>query len=401
MIETASPATSIAFNNLQNAFATKSDRDLRKAYWLFKAMGSNLLVRNGPVLLDIALKLHIPVLPVIRATLFKHFCGGENIAECNNTIAALHRAGIGSVLDYSIEGEEKESVFDSTTKELLATIDRAKGDPAVPFCVFKVTGIARFTCLEKISSGNAVAESDNREFEKIRQRVLTICEHAATARVRIFIDAEESWIQPAIDALADEMMKRFNKEGQAVVFNTIQLYRSDRLAFLKESHQKAVQEGYKLGLKLVRGAYMEKERERALKNNYPSPIQPNWNATNIDYDAALKYCVEHISEIEICAGTHNEASCKLLVSLMSDARLAANDYRIWFSQLLGMSDHISYNLAAAGFNVAKYVPYGPVKSVLPYLIRRAMENTSIAGQTGRELKMIHDEKIRRRSQKKG
>jgi len=364
-------------------------------------MGSNLLVSNGPVLLDIALKLHVPVLPVIKATLFKHFCGGENIAECNNTIAALHRDGIGSVLDYSIEGEEKESVFESTTKEIIATIDRATGDTSIPFCVFKVTGIARFDCLEKISSEKTVEESDRTEFEKVRQRVLSICEHAASCKVRIFIDAEESWIQPAIDTLADEMMKRFNGGDRAVVFNTIQLYRSDRLAFLKASHRKAAHEGYKLGLKLVRGAYMEKERERAQKNEYPSPIQPDWKATNNDYDAALKYCVEHISEIEICAGTHNEESCKLLVELMQSARLAANDDRIWFSQLLGMSDHISYNLAAAGYNVAKYVPYGPVKSVLPYLIRRAMENTSIAGQTGRELRMIHDEKIRRKSQKNG
>lgn len=383
------------FNNLEIAFAGKSDYDLTRAYWLFKAMSSNMLVKNGPVLLDVALKLKLPVIPVIRSTIYKHFCGGEDIVDCNKTIDALKKNGIGSVLDYSVEGAESEENYNHTTAEIIATIKRAKGDPSVPFCVFKTTGVARFGLLEKISAGKKLSESDQTEFSRASQRVLDICSSASENDVRIFIDAEESWIQQAIDDLADAMMEKFNNQ-KAIVYNTIQLYRSDRLNFLKLSYKKATERNYKLGLKLVRGAYMEKERARAVEKKYPSPIQPDHAATNRDYDAALTFCVEHIKDIEICAGTHNEQSCHLLARLMQSKNIAANHSAIWFSQLLGMSDHISSNLAAAGYNVAKYVPYGPVISVLPYLIRRAQENTSIAGQTGRELNMILAEKKRRK-----
>ena len=396
MIEAETPTATVSFDNLETAFATKSNSDLEKAYWLFKAMGSNFLVSNGPTILNASLKLHLPVIPIIRATLFRHFCGGESITDCNKTVAALHQSGIGSILDYSVEGEETEAAFDQTTAELLATIDRAKGDPSIPFCVFKTTGIARFGCLEAVSQGGELNASLKQEFSRVKERFHKICERSAMHGVRIFVDAEESWIQQAIDDLTDEMMNAFNRGGKTIVFNTIQLYRHDRLAFLKASHQKAVDNGYTLGLKLVRGAYMEKERERARQMNYPSPIQPDHASSNRDYDAALEYCIQNIDTISFCAGTHNEDSCHLLARLMFESGIRHSDQRVWFSQLLGMSDHISYNLAKAGYNVAKYVPYGPVKSVLPYLIRRAQENTSIAGQTGRELNMIKAEKTRRK-----
>ncbi len=383
------------FDNLEIAFAGKSDSDLTRAYWLFKAMSSNMLVKNGPVLLDFSLKLKLPVIPIIRATIYKHFCGGEDIVDCNKTIEALKQKGIGSVLDYSVEGAESEENYNHTTAEIIATIKRAKGDSSVPFCVFKTTGVARFELLEKISAGIELTVAEKLESAHVTQRVLNICSAAAENNVRIFIDAEESWIQQAIDDLADEMMEKFNK-GKAIVYNTIQLYRSDRLNFLKTSLKKSRERTYNLGIKLVRGAYMEKERARATEKKYISPIQPDHAATNRDYDAALTYCIENFNDVEICAGTHNEESCHLLARLMHAKKISPDNPAIWFSQLLGMSDHISSNLAASGYNVAKYVPYGPVISVLPYLIRRAQENTSIAGQTGRELNMILAEKKRRK-----
>lgn len=396
-MDTSQPSSApVNFDNLEIAFSGKSDSDLTRAYWLFKAINSNFLVKNGPGFLNFAMALRLPVLPIVKATIFKHFCGGEDITDCNKTVQALHSSKIGSVLDYSVEGEENEDNFEHTTTEIINTITRAKGDPATPFCVFKVTGIARFNLLEKASAAPLNDPKDIADYKKVHDRIHRICHHAAANNVRIFIDAEESWIQPAIDAMADEMMALFNKE-KAIVYNTVQLYRTDRLEFLKQSHQKATKSGYKLGLKLVRGAYMEKERDRALEKGYPSPIQPDHQSSNRDYDAALRYCVDHFGEIAICAGTHNEESSHLLVRLMKEKNIPVNHSDIWFSQLLGMSDHISYNLAAAGYNVAKYVPYGPVKSVLPYLIRRAQENTSIAGQTGRELRMITEEKKRRRA----
>lgn len=395
-IETEPGTQAVDFENLEVAFSGKSDSDLTRAYWLFTAMSSNFLVNNGPRFLDFAMALRLPVLSIVKATIYKHFCGGEDIHDCNETVKKLYKNKIGSVLDYSVEGEENEANFDHTTSEIISTIARAKGDPSIPFCVFKMTGVARFNLLEKVSAGGQLTSKDKDEFEKVKYRVNKICSAAFENDVRLFIDAEETWIQPAIDHVADEMMEKYNKQ-KAIVYNTVQLYRTDRLEFLKASHLKAKSKGYFLGMKLVRGAYMEKERERAAEKGYPSPIQPDHASTNRDYNAALTYCIDHFPEIAICAGTHNEESSHLLVRLMILKNIPHNHHDIWFSQLLGMSDHISYNLAAAGYNVAKYVPYGPVKSVLPYLIRRAQENTSIAGQTGRELKMISEEKKRRKN----
>jgi len=384
----------VDFHNLETAFSSKSDSDLTRAYWLFRFININFLVRTGPAVLNAALALKLPVLSIVKATIYRHFCGGEDIEECNNTIKKLYSKGVGSVLDYSVEGAQNELTYEETTAEIISTIHRAKGDPAIPFCVFKMTGVARIGVLEKASAGT-MNSAEVAEFEKIKERVHRICSTAFENNVRIFIDSEETWMQQAIDDMADSMMEKFNKK-EAIVYNTIQLYRTDRLEFLKKSHQAARRSGYILGMKLVRGAYMEKERVRAAEKGYPSPIHKDHASTNKDYDESLLYCVDNINEISICAGTHNEESCQLLVNLMHEKNITPSDQRIWFSQLLGMSDHISFNLAKAGYNVAKYVPYGPVKSVLPYLIRRAIENTSIAGQTGRELRMIIAEKKRRR-----
>jgi proline dehydrogenase len=386
----------VSFNNTQVAFAGKTDQELNRAYVLFKAIGFNFLVKTGPVLVNAALALRLPIKGLIKSTIFAHFCGGETIRECNKRISELYSYKIGTILDYSVEGKETEQDFDNCVEETIATIHRAKGDPAIPFSVFKVTGLAPFSLLEKLDAKAELSNEEQHQYGKVAGRVDKICRAAYEAGVPVFIDAEESWIQDTVDTLAEAMMEKYNRE-KAVVYNTIQLYRSDRLAFLRQSVERARGKGYFPGFKLVRGAYMEKERARAEKSGYPSPIQPDKASTDRDYDEALRFCVSHLDQLALCAGTHNEQSSLLLTELMKQQGIEPGDKRIFFSQLLGMSDHISYNLANAGFNVAKYVPYGPVTAVLPYLIRRANENTSISGQTGRELGLIQKEKKRRRS----
>lgn len=385
----------ISFDNTEIAFSGKSDKDLRRSYWLFRLIGNPSLVRIGSALTTFAIKTHLPIKGIIKATIFRQFVGGETIEECNRTIGELGKYNVGTILDYSVEGKESEADFDACCKETIATIERAKNEPHIPFCVFKVTGLARFALLEKVTAGETLTEAEQQEWAHVEKRVDAISSAAHAAGKPLFIDAEESWIQQAIDDLADAMMKKYNT-GKAIVYNTFQLYRKDRLAYLKQSFEKATKDGYYLGAKLVRGAYMEKERKRAEEKGYPSPIQDTKADSDRDYDLALQFCTEHPDRIAICAGTHNESSSKLLVQLMADKKIAAGNNHFFFSQLLGMSDHISFNLSNAGYNVAKYVPYGPVKEVLPYLIRRAQENTSVKGQTGRELGLIIKEKKRRK-----
>lgn len=382
------------FSNTEIAFQSKNNAELRTSYLLFKAIGINWLVKMGTPLVEIAFALHLPIKPLIKHTVYKQFVGGEDINDCELAIDNLYKFGIGTILDYSVEGKEAEEDFDYTCKETIDTIHKAKNNPKIPFCVFKVTGVARFALLEKLNKNIPLNVDEQIEFEKVIGRIDSICKAAFENNVRLFIDAEETWIQIAIDNLATQMMQKYNKE-KAIVFNTLQLYRHDRLAFLKESHQQAISDNYYLGVKLVRGAYMEKERARAKELNYTDPIQPTKEKSDIDYNLALTYCIEHIDRISICAGTHNENSSLYLAQLMSDNQIANNDNRIYFSQLYGMSDNLSYNLANAGYNVAKYLPYGPVKAVMPYLFRRAAENTSVAGQTGRELNLILKERARR------
>jgi proline dehydrogenase len=342
-----------------------------------------------------AFNIGLPIKGLIKSTVFKQFCGGESMEDCNKTIDQLYGYGVGTILDYSVEGEEKEESFDATVTETLETITKAQNNPKIPFCVFKVTGLARFDLLAKVSAKEILTMNEETEWGHVRNRIYQICKMAHLKNVRLFIDAEESWIQPAIDDLANDMMLEFNKQ-KCIVYNTIQLYRHDRLAFVKDSFDVAIKHNYYLGLKLVRGAYMEKERARASKMGYPSPIQPDKLSTDKDYNNALIFCIDHIDRISVCAGSHNEQSSMLLTELMAQKSLANNDQRIYFSQLFGMSDHISFNLSSAGYNVAKYLPYGPVKAVMPYLFRRAAENTSVKGQAGRELTLISREVARRK-----
>jgi len=386
----------LSFDNTEVSFSGKSDSDLNWSYRLFKIIGNPTIVKIGNALTKFALAIRFPIKGMIKATIFKQFVGGENIEECKKTIEALGKYNVGTILDYSVEGKENETDFDACAKETIATIDRAKNENHIPFSVFKITGLARFAILEKVSAKQKLSAEEEKEFANVRERVNKICKHAHDCNVSIFIDAEESWIQLAMDNLANEMMRVYNKK-KAIVYNTFQLYRKDRLSYLQESFLMAEEANYFLGAKLVRGAYMEKERKRAKEMNYPSPIQNTKEDCDTDYDRALEFCVNNIERIALCAGTHNEKSSLHLVELMKQKGVAASDKRIYFSQLLGMSDHISFNLAKAGYSVAKYVPYGPVKEVLPYLIRRAQENTSVKGQTGRELSLIIKEKKRRKA----
>ncbi|MBX3165692.1 MAG: proline dehydrogenase family protein [Bacteroidetes bacterium] len=384
----------VNFDNTENAFKSKTDAELNRSYLLFKLIGNPALVKAGAVLTPVALNIGFKRL--IKNTIFKQFVGGETIRDCAETVKELAKYNIGTILDYSVEGSETEETFDHCLAETLDTIELAKNDKNIPFCVFKTTGLARFALLEKVSAQQTLNQTEKAEWERVKNRVNKICSSGYEHNQPIFIDAEDSWIQPAIDNLANENMARFNKT-RAIVYNTFQLYRTDRLQFLEDTIQHAKTNSYFVGAKLVRGAYMEKERERAEKKNYPSPIQPDKAASDRDYNEALKLCMKNIDMVSVCSGSHNEESNEILLQLMSEKNMSANDHRVYFSQLYGMSDHISYNLSLNGYNVAKYVPYGPVKKVLPYLIRRAQENTSVKGQTGRELSLIIKEKKRRSS----
>lgn len=377
------------FDNTTVAFQSKSNRDLQKSRLLFTMISNPTLVKSGKFLTELAFALHLPVKGLIKATIFRQFVGGENIDECKITINSLGKYGIGSILDYSVEGKTDDDGFDKTCEEIIKTIEVAKNNAMIPFSVFKVSGMGSIKILEKASQGG-MNPTESEQFEKIRQRVSRICQAAATANVRVFIDAEESWIQNPIDEMAEEMMEKFNK-NDVIVYNTVQMYRHDRLKYIHQLHERAKGKNFRIGLKIVRGAYMEKEAKRAMEQGYQNPIQPDKSSTDKDYNQALEYCIANIEDFAICAGTHNEASSELLTRLMKQKGLENHDNSVYFSQLLGMSDHISYNLANLGYNVAKYVPYGPVREVMPYLIRRAQENTSVKGQTGRELSLIKKE----------
>lgn len=382
-------------NDTAVAFASKSDAELQKKYWLFSLMGSPLLTSLGTKSAELGLSLNLPIKFLIKQTIFRQFCGGETIAECERTIQDLGRSNIGTILDYSIEGKSDEATFENTKNELLKVLKRADNDRNVPFAVFKTTGVARFELLEKLGAGENLNFDEQAEWERAQARVEEICETAYKLAQPIFIDAEESWIQDAIDALATEMMQRYNRQ-EAVIYNTIQLYRHDRLAFLKKSLEHAAANNYFLGAKLVRGAYMEKERARAEERGYPSPIQPDKESGDRDYDDALRFCIDNIERISFVCGSHNENSVQLLARLMRERNLPNDHPHIYFSQLYGMSDNLSYVLAKEGYNVSKYVPYGPVKDALPYLIRRARENTSVMGQMSRELDLVNQEIMRRK-----
>jgi proline dehydrogenase len=389
----------LSFENTAIAFKGKDDAALRRSYWLFKLIGNPSMVRIGGTLTNFALGIGFPIGWLIKNNIFAQFCGGETVEECKAASARLAEYGIGTILDYSVEGKEKESDFDATAEEIIRTIDAAKGNPHIPFCVFKVTGVARFELLERqneVVRGTLgqLSSEEQKEWLRVVERVLRICERAHAAQQRIFIDAEDSWIQDAIDQLCHDMMEKFNHQ-MPIVYNTVQLYRHDRLAFLKSAHEWARAKGLHYAVKLVRGAYMEKEGKRAAEMGYQNPIQPSKEATDRDFNAGVKYCLDNLQDMALCCGSHNEESSMLLAQWMEERGIVKNDNRVAFAQLFGMSDHISYNLADAGYNVVKYLPYGPIKEVMPYLLRRAQENTSVKGQTSRELGLILKERKRR------
>lgn len=383
------------FDNTEIAFRNKSDNDLEKAYWLFKLVSSNSLIKVGTPVTNFALNIGLPIQGIIRNTIYKQFCGGESIQGCKRAIEELGQGNVTTILDYSVEGEETEKSFDYTCQEILQTVAYAKINSLISFCVFKPTGLGRFDLLAKMDAKETLTPQENEEFARLYARVDSICKACYEAKIKVLVDAEHSWIQDTIDDLAREMMEKYNKE-EAIVYNTYQLYRHDKLASLKADFAYAQTQDFYLGAKIVRGAYMEIERERAAEKGYPSPIQVDKASCDHDYNEAIEFCLDHINRIGLMAGTHNEASSRLLAEQIVDRDISPKNPHIFFAQLLGMSDNLSFNLAGAGFNVAKYMPYGPVKSVMPYLFRRAQENTSVGGQTGRELALIIKEKKRRK-----
>jgi len=386
------------FNNTEVAFALKSDTELDRAYFLFKMISNEPLVRIGTAVTNFALNAHLPVEGLIRATVFDHFCGGINEMDCLNVVENMFTKGVSSVLDYSVEGKEEEDQFDAALEMTLKTLEFAKERQAIPFAVFKPTGLGRLDLYTKIGEKQPLSDAEQAEWDRVKERFEIICKTAHSKNVALLIDGEESWMQDAADELVEEMMLKYNKE-KAIVFNTLQMYRWDRLDYLKALHDRAKADNFYIGMKLVRGAYMEKEHKRAEENGYPTPICKSKQATDDNYNEALDYMMQHIDTMAIFVGTHNEESSYKLLEMQIAKGISKNDQRIWFGQLYGMSDNISYNLAAQGYNVAKYLPFGPVRDVMPYLIRRAEENTSVAGQTSRELNLLNTERKRRKIEK--
>jgi proline dehydrogenase len=388
----------VSFNNTEIAFSIKSDRELNKAFWLFKVISNSMIVKIGGFMSKLAIRIHFPIDWIVKPTIYSHFCGGVSIEECQPVVMKLSKHNVRSILDYSVEGKEDPDEIQAALDETLRTIDNAARNEFIPFTVFKPTAFAVSRVLEKKGTGESLTSEEQVEYDKFRNRVDTLCKKAYELNVPIMVDAEHYCYQDSIDEVVMEMMEKYNHK-KAIVYNTYQMYRHDRMDVFRRDLETARKKDFYLGIKFVRGAYMEKERERAARLGYPSPIHPDKESTDRAYDAALKFAVENIDRVSVFNGTHNEKSSNLLTELMEQHGIPRDDFRCYFSQLYGMSDHISFNLAHAGYNVAKYLPYGPVRSVLPYLIRRTEENTSIAGQTGREMNLITTERKRRKNQK--
>jgi proline dehydrogenase len=404
------PNPVISFDNTENAFAYKTDEELKRAMFLFKTMSYQGLVKLGTRITPWAIRAGLPVKGIIRNTIFKQFAGGETLEETAGVAKKLGEYGVQVILDYGVEGGHSEEAFDHATDEFIRVINYAGSQRNIPYMSVKVTGIARFGLLEKLDQSfelnagslmkrfakalESLTPGEKAEWQRIQNRLSRICRTAEQKNVGVFIDAEQTWIQDPVDVMTILMMEQFNKNN-AVVFNTLQLYRRDRLQFLKDSYEAALQRNFVLGTKLVRGAYMEKERRRAEEMNYPSPIQPGKEATDRDFNASIQFCIDHLDRISLVVASHNEYSNLFTTQLLQQKGLPLNHQHVHFSQLYGMSDNISFNLARVGCHVSKYLPFGPIKDVIPYLMRRAQENTSVKGQTGRELALIKKEMERR------
>jgi proline dehydrogenase len=398
----------ISFDNTENAFAHKSDKELKKAHFLFSSMGISWLVNIGTRLTPWAIRVGLPVKGIIRKTIFGQFVGGETLQETAAVAQKLGQSHVQVILDYGVEGKEGEDNFDHACEEFIRVINYAATQPNIPFMSVKVTGLARFSLLEKLDAAasdrsgiegrvheEVLTEEEKAEWERVISRMEKICSAAAAQNIGVLIDAEETWIQDPVDAVTMQMMERFNK-NKVAVFNTVQLYRHDRLSFLKACFAQAQQKGFILGAKLVRGAYMEKERSRAEEKGYASPIQPDKESSDRDYDAGVAFCIAHIDQVALIVASHNEQSSLLTTKLLQEKGLSLDHPHVHFSQLYGMSDNITFNLAKAGCGVSKYLPFGPIADVIPYLMRRAQENRSVSGQTSRELNLIKKELKRRK-----
>ncbi|SFW60996.1 L-proline dehydrogenase [Sinomicrobium oceani] len=383
------------FEDTKTAFALKTDVELERAYFLFKLIANQPLVRIGTAVTNFALKTHLPVEGLIRSTVFDQFCGGISEEDCMPVIDKIYEKGVSSVLDYSVEGKNEENPLDESYRRVIDILNFVKEKDSIPFAVFKPSSYGRLSLFQKVNDGEKLTVREQDEWDRVVNRFDSSCRKAYQLDVALLIDAEEYWIQDAVDNLITDMMRKYNKE-KAVVYNTLQMYRWDRMDYLKKLYKQAEEEEFYVGVKLVRGAYMEKENERAEEKGYPTPICSSKEATDKNYNEAVHFMADHLDRMAIFAGTHNEDSSYLLMELMEEKGIAKDDPRVWFGQLYGMSDHISYNLGARGYNVAKYLPFGPVKDVMPYLIRRAEENTSVAGQTSRELSLLKKEKKRRK-----
>lgn len=387
----------INFNDIEQAFAHKSNIELYRSFFIFKLINSPWLVNVGTKLTGLALQWRLPITPFIKYTIYEQFCGGETLQQSLTVINKLGNYNVNTILDYGVEAKETDADFQHTVEEVLRCIAFAAQNDKVVAISCKITGFARFKLLQKVHDQCSLTAAQTREWDLVQKRMESICAAAAKAKVSLYFDAEESWIQDAIDGLIMQMMEKYNSKFPTV-FNTIQLYRHDRLAYLKKIHQHASENGYILAVKPVRGAYMEKERQRAAQKGYPSPIQANKQATDKDYNKALEYCVSNIENIVFCNATHNEESTRQLCQLMQQYNVEVSHPHVYFAQLYGMGDYLSFNLSNKNYNVAKYLPYGKVRDVVPYLIRRSQENTSVAGQSSRELTLIEQE-IKRRNRK--
>lgn len=386
----------LSFDCTEVAFRGKSDAELGRAVLLFRLLSNPFLVNVGGRFSSACLKLGLPVKGLIKTTVFNQFVGGETRESSLAKIDWLAERHVRSILDYSVEGKKDDQGFEETTNEILECIATAANNPSIPLAVFKISGLATQDVLIRQSEN---PEEEDVEWNKLKGRLNRIFQEASNRDVPIMVDAEESWLQPAIDRLVEQAFREFNKK-KAIVYTTLQLYRTDRLHYLHQLWKLGHEQAFFPGVKLVRGAYMEKERNRAAHLGYPDPIQISKEDTDRDFNQALEFVVDNLGNGALVLGTHNEDSCLRLVNRMKELGVPNSDQRIYFSQLLGMSDHISFNLAEAGYNVAKYVPYGPVAELLPYLQRRASENTSVQGQTGRELSLLYAEFKRRKGQKK-
>ena len=383
------------FENTQTAFALKSDAELERAYFLFKLISIEPLVKIGTSVTNFAIKAKLPVEGLIRTTVFDHFCGGVSESDCMPVVEKMWSMGVSTILDYSVEGKDTEDPLDDALAKTLEIMDFAKQKEAIPFAVFKPTGYGRLALYEKKGSGQKLSAAEQSEWDRVVRRFDQTCKKAYDMNVPLLIDAEESWMQDAADDLVEEMMRAYNKKAP-IVFNTLQMYRWDRMDYLRGLMERAQKDGFKIGIKFVRGAYLEKENERAEERGYPTPMCASKQQTDEYFDNAVAWSLDYLDHMAVYAGTHNENSSYRLMEQMEKRQISRNDPRIWFGQLYGMSDHISFNLGTQGYNVSKYLPFGPVRDVMPYLIRRAEENTSVAGQTNRELELLRKERERRK-----